>query len=515
MNALRIATTPLCTLLVWAGHAGGVCSTAQELDGSSPAQAQVARADGVDAHDWVQHDSKPGVSLSHPRGWRVRAANDQGQVEIVDAAVRVVVWPIFVRGPLERETPEKLLRAMCRRMVPQSHWQAVPLDQPRAVKLVAHSADLVRTAGLAWSPSKFGNAAFFYLLESSPASYARNEANMVRLLQSVRVRGSAPSGMQRTAAIRFVDWHDPNENAFSAEVPADWKIGGGMRRVAAVDTRFAMEAVSPDGLVRTYVGDAEIPPYTVPNQLLQFGGFSEGAWYSPGFGVTFKVARYLPGAEFATEYARSRAAGGMDGFQATQSRPRADVTQNIQAVYQKYSNRDLRLQFDAGEARYTCRSGRQPLEGYAFAGTLLVEQEVGGMWSVDCNYGFLAPPERVPEAAAVLSRTLSTYRLNAHWVNMQSHLTANVAQIVSETGQHIAQVIDDAFQFRRDTIDEHLRRYCNAILEVEDAIHPVTGEPYRLESGNDFYWVDPRGNTIGTDVYQRPDIDFQALIRLP
>jgi len=514
MDVLRIAATPLCTVLIWAGHAGGGCSTAQELNDSPPVEAQAARADAADTHDWVQHDPKIGVSLSHPRGWHVRATNDQGVVEIVDSAVRVVVWPVFVRGPLERDTPEKLLRAICRRMSPQSRWQAVPFDQTRAVKLIAHSDDLVRTAGLAWSPSKFGNAAFFYLLEASPASYARNAANMVRLLQSVRVRGSAPSGMHGDA-IRFVEWRDPNENAFSAEVPANWKIGGGMRRVAAVDTRFAMEAVSPDGLVRMYVGDADIPPYTLPNQLLQRGGFTEGAWYSPGFGVTFKVARYLPGAEFASEYARSRVAAGMDGFELTQSRPRADVTQKIQAVYQKYSNGFLRLQFDGGEARYTCRAGQQPLEGYAFAGIVLVEQDVGGMWSVDCNYGFLAPPERVPEAASVLSRTLTTYRLNPHWANMQSHLTANVSQIVSETGQHIAQTIDDAFQFRRETVDEHLRRYCNAILEVEDAIHPVTGEPYRLESGNNYYWADQRGHTIGTDVYQRPDINFHELIRLP
>src|SRR5579864_5160092 len=59
---------------------------------------------------------------------------------------------------------------------------------------------------------------------------------------------------------RFVD---AKENAFSAEVPKGWKNSGGLFRFASVDTRGALESISPGGDIRVSWGDAELPPFTV------------------------------------------------------------------------------------------------------------------------------------------------------------------------------------------------------------------------------------------------------------
>ena len=38
------------------------------------------------------------------------------------------------------------------------------------------------------------------------------------------------------------------------------------------ETRYGVSAVSPDGQIRVYVGDAEIPMHAVPNQTLDAAG---------------------------------------------------------------------------------------------------------------------------------------------------------------------------------------------------------------------------------------------------
>src|SRR6185295_20090007 len=66
--------------------------------------------------------------------------------------------------------------------------------------------------------------------------------------------------------LAFTRFVDPKENAFSTEVPRGWKSSGGLFRFASVDTRGAVAATSPEGDIRVSAGDADLPPYTVPNQ---------------------------------------------------------------------------------------------------------------------------------------------------------------------------------------------------------------------------------------------------------
>ena len=63
--------------------------------------------------------------------------------------------------------------------------------------------------------------------------------------------------------------------------------------------------------------------------------------------------------------------------------------------------------------------------------------------------------------------------------------------------------------------DELSRRRSNANRGVVDVIDQTSGQEFQVESGSNYYWIDHRGNIVGTDIYTRPTIDFQEMLQLP
>ena len=94
--------------------------------------------------------------------------------------------------------------------------------------------------------------------------------------------------------LQYVRWTDPREYAFSLDVPQGWQIHGGMFRTGPLDTRPAIDMISPDNQIRVTAGDASIPTFTEPNPMFMMAGLTEGSWYSPGYGTQMMVWRYLP-----------------------------------------------------------------------------------------------------------------------------------------------------------------------------------------------------------------------------
>ena len=50
------------------------------------------------------------------------------------------------------------------------------------------------------------------------------------------------------------DDSEPNEGAYTINVPQGWKISGGVRRRTPVDVRSAVNVVSPDGTIHLLIG---------------------------------------------------------------------------------------------------------------------------------------------------------------------------------------------------------------------------------------------------------------------
>jgi hypothetical protein len=368
-------------------------------------------------------------------------------------------------------------------------------------------------AVLSWVPSARGNAGYFYLTVAPEARYRQTEETFARILQSFRVVGkpAPPPGSRLT----FVRWQDPKEHAFSLEVPKQWAVSGGLFRFASVDVRPAIEAVSPDGHVRILAGDAQNPPFVVPDPMLQSLGFREGVWYSPGYGVNMMVMRYRPGVDFAKEYVMSRMSQRCSGIGLANARDLPQAAQAINAIYQRYGGTGMKMQLTTGDVAFTCRLNNAQLRGYFFAGTQLTSAYGSSLWTVQYLHGYLAAADRAGQAQSVLDRMLQSVQLNPQWVAMQQNLTGQTSQIITRTNAEISNIISKSYWATQSTMDELSRRRSNATLGVEDVIDPATGRQIKVESGLNFYWIDQRGTIVGTNTDTRPNLDFRELIRLP
>src|SRR5262249_9571849 len=274
----------------------------------------------------------------------------------------------------------------------------------------------------------------------------------------------------------------PREQAFSLEVPSPWKVNGGLFRYASVDVRMAWSTVSPDGQIRITGGDADLPVFTVPNNMLSFGGFTEGRWDSPGDGVQMMVRRYVPGTAFAKEYVTQKVARGCSDLTFTEMRERPDATRALNAIL---AQSGLSVRLNAGEVAFTCRKDGQLMHGYYFAGTQLVQAAAGSaLWNVEYLNGYLASGERVEQAQAVFGRIMQSIQINPQWAAMQNQIASNTSKIVSRANQEISKIINDSYWSRQRTMDEISRRRSNATLGVLDAVDPVTGRELKVESGS-------------------------------
>jgi hypothetical protein len=320
--------------------------------------------------------------------------------------------------------------------------------------------------------------------------------------------------LARQPGLSFVRFVDSRENAFSTEVPKGWKTSGGLFRFAPVDPRGAVESLSPENDIRVTAGDAELPPFTLPNPTLAMAGFREGSWYSPGYGVRMMVRRYLPGAAAATEYVKAMVAPRIacSGLTVGAPIPRPELTQAMNVLYAQLGQAGMSLREDAGEVRFDCSRDGQPWKGYYLVVTLLSSGAGGGIWHVEHVLGYAAAAAKVPKAEAAMLHLAASMQVNPDWVQMQQGVTMATSRIVAKVNQEISGTIRKTFENRQRTVDETSRRDANARRGVTDLFDPETGESWTVQNGSRYYWHKPGSDVmLGTETFDRPGVGYELL----
>jgi len=266
---------------------------------------------------------------------------------------------------------------------------------------------------------------------------------------------------------------DPNEHAFTIAVPEGWRVQGGTRRVSAVDVRPWMDAVSPDGGIDLFFGHPELPPYMVPNQMLEMGGFREGTVYNQSV-----VLRYQPGVIFASQWGAARIAQSCAGVsrQGAGALPRPS-----QQIGNAFSAVGIQLTASAGEAGFACSLRGAPGLGYVFAATTLVEAQSVAMWYVHTVVGFIASAQQASQAAVLLSHVAGSYAIDPNWAARQGQTALAVSRITSETQRAVSQSISEPFWNRGAAHDRSMQAFSQAIRGVQTYRDPVTGTQRELD----------------------------------
>jgi hypothetical protein len=106
-----------------------------------------------------------------------------------------------------------------------------------------------------------------------------------------------PAAARKLGGDDFETWEDPNERAFTLQIPRGWKAKGGMSRVGpARIPRGEVTVTSPDGRVVLRMGQPG-PWFSELNDARRQAGLKEGDTY----GDT-PIRKYHPGAEAFIEF---------------------------------------------------------------------------------------------------------------------------------------------------------------------------------------------------------------------
>lgn len=441
-----------------------------------------------------------GFALEHPRGWTVRADERTGEVTVSGTdGEQAVVRPFFVGAPLDEQSASALLAHLASAALPAVSWQRPDRLGEGVVRMEAAPGGAGAVAVLTTTATAKGTAGHLYVASAPRSSWPKSEALLARVLGSFRARGQE---VEQPRAPRYAGWEDPNEGAFSVEIPEGWRAGGGTVRPSTVVVQANVEATSPDGAVTIAMGDL-YPVFVEPNAVLSFAGIDEGGTYVDPSGYPSPVRPYAPGAEFLREYVLPDRA---PDFEVTSERERADLAGQLAT---SGLNR-----YDAGEVEYRFQRAGEEYRGVALGITEVIASGGATMWHAWRVYLAEAPAARYPEGTAALLHLAATFTIDPEWAQGQARLTAEQSRIITEMGEAVSDTLSESYSSRAAVLDELERRRSNAILEVEDVVDEATGRTLTVESGSSYYWIDPRGLVVGTDTDARPDVDLRQLIRL-
>ncbi|HEX2094178.1 MAG TPA: hypothetical protein VHG28_17375, partial [Longimicrobiaceae bacterium] len=227
---------------------------------------------------WIDHQDPAGFRVRHPEDWKVEVQDRQVvTVRGPKAEGMVAVFPFFLSRPAE--DPLQVLRE-----VPAPIAALFPGARiERSGRLPGRATDAVASLayGREGSPGRAtvlvsldGPSGMLYAIAAPAARFEELRPTLLSILQTLRFVEPSPDAAgdrPRTPRVSYVAFQDPRESAFTVEVPRDWTVSGGLFRLAPVDTRPAIEAVSPDGGIRVALGDPELPPFTLPNEMLAAG----------------------------------------------------------------------------------------------------------------------------------------------------------------------------------------------------------------------------------------------------
>ena len=444
----------------------------------------------------VRHlDRRAGFALSAPAGWRV-ATRDRMLITAAssDGSRLVAVAPFLSPDRVDARGCLSRARSTFARVFPGATLDGVASVPGGAMGRLRFGRD--ERASLLCALS--GRAGMLYAIAAPRSAFAAERPRLVGILRTLRFTGA---GRTVDAGLRFRSFRDPNEGAFTLDVPDGWKVGGGLIRRAATEAYPRVQAVAPGGGMRVFAGLKDPRTYATPNAA----GVPEGTEL-PYAGATLVVSHYVPGPELARSVATEHI--GCAGARVLGGGVRPGISQSIADAFRAAG---VSLSYDVGDVRFACTSA--PGRGYVIAATLLADTGAVGTWTVDRIFGYQAQPASEAVARAALRRMIASWRTDPGWEARQQGTTAAVSRINAQANREISGLIESAGAYRNAVEDEVHRKWSDATLGQTDVRDPSDGTEYKVEAGSNFYWRQAgTGGVAGTTTDDAPGADFTPLV---
>ena len=473
----------------------------------------------VNTKKWVEYKEPNVFSIKHPEGWTVQFDKKHCRVKVSGSNDETIyIWPVYSPTLLNQDRSELLLKEVASQLEPRLDWNVQTTNQ-NYLKFEGTNKKQTGVASLSWVSNKKNSAAICYVISAPKSYFKKDKDNLVGILSSFRpvISQDNKSHLQEPEPIQFVKWGDPNEHAFTVLVPENWKVQGGLTRYTASDYRRGVNLISPDNEVDVFFMDPNIPFFSIPNQISMMSGIREGTYYTLMDGTKLLIRRYVTGANFAYEYAMRRFSNSLQNFSITNKRNRYDIARIINRELEQYNAMSMgyvQQSCTAGDVTFGGNRNGQNYTGYVETATTVLAGSGSGMWLVQQLYGFSAPVSKIDEAIRIMGKLVSSFMWDPQWFMMQNKTTGNVSKIVAQTGNEMANIINESFETGQKRMDNSMRKFSDYIRGTI-TLQDENGERFNVWNTSNYYWADKFDDVGGTKLFKNPDLSqFRRLVEV-
>lgn len=292
--------------------------------------------------------------------------------------------------------------------------------------------------------------------------------------------------------ISFYNFTDPNEKAFTINLPKGWQVSkeSGLVR-PYIDAGVMLQVSSQKNQGFFYISPYGV--YTVPNALLDFAGFTEGKYYDPSGGISTPmiVKKYTEAEDYLNEYVEqlnveTKIIEIIDRPDLIKSEPGPLITKQ-----------------SAAEMTYISNPGQNQLKNKVVVYIYLVETGSTGIWASSL-FGYYSPEELFNETEYLVLKSEETFKVDSNWAKREAEEVNKRIGIISSTQDSISETISSTFEYKSKSMDDINDKWSKTILGIEEVYDPDTEEMHVVDSGSKYYWIDNRNNIYGTDTYENP-----------
>lgn len=346
--------------------------------------------------------------------------------------------------------------------------------------------------------------------------------------QTATPKGAAAGGAKKVVpVVLFTTWRDPSEGSFTVSVPQGWQVSGGAARHSPLDVQQWVHVAMPTGRVQIFIGDPDIVPRTVPNQMTMMAGLREGQVQRPQWGGTVLVERFRSGQDYAREFIARKLCAQPE---ITSSRDLPEPANAMTAQIAPYGrSAGAAVRASIGEVYYRCG----PRVGYVTSTTVLAGPLAGQgaqTWSVLQVSGFaLTNGPDAGYAQYVLHTMASSFKVDPRWqartdqqtravtasvTQMQQTMMANMQQqnaALANTERARITASNNSFdvmkpwQKRMDALDANRVKDSDTRLGTTVTSDPLWGDR-TVSNDSYYYWTRPDGSIAGTNTASPPDL---------
>jgi len=466
---------------------------AKQINSPKSAPEQTAKK------DWVDYKDERGFAVQMPKGWKVNVT-DWGLIkigpnpEINDDQMMFALTMIY---PTDKTKDEVLADAKSYFEKSFTNFQIA--DQKTVDKYSSIICKIKYTGSDMTGVLNINGTGKSYFISgfAAPSDKLKDSMpDLMKTLASFNYDPTLKNPDKINNLVQMVSWKDPNEGAFTVDVPKGWNIEGGVVR-PYIDAGLKIVATSGDMGIQ--VENPYPPIYTAPNQILDFSGFPEGSHYNPSGGISQDMI-VMPERN-AQDYIKTVVAASLN-LKVDSVKSRDDLAAKIpKAAYV--------TQTTAAEATL---SGDGKIHK-----VIVIEQGMSTtaitIWTAGLTH-YWAPENEIGKVEEIATAMDQSFKLDPTWAKNEQVQVAKRSQIISQSASEISDIISSTFEYRSSSQDAIADKWSDAILGVQDVYNPSTGENYTVPNTSTYYWTDGLNTVVGTDTHDTPGNywDWQELV---